>query len=516
VKVHFPYIESACEHDGDVNLVATWLFDWLDRNSPGASPVGDANRPDVANLTLYLCYHPYDQGFFFSSDRNEVLAAALMKVYERERELDHSGYGDLLFDLTLDGKRADCPKLTYRRSKAVLLLEICWHPTASQTIPGLLGLAHRRERPMNAGKPLAAVLSVEYGAEIARHVDRWQLSARWHKPVIYLPREGKTLLLGEDVGCDLYTPNLPSPLAITYDGASNEWSWRVIGEEWDPTGLQQDRQRGSLYLRYEREDEDYPVAFALRGGPLLPPRSLIDLERENRLDSFRVEIVGCLLPLSHPHGYGVVPNDIPAQIRGRIQTAIKLPGGGWLYFDEIAQATYVLFRGDDPRRLAHGMTVTMSLPENVAYEPLPTVSERIARAATILPPVNAGKKLSGKWLEFPSSSKFHGELQLDQPIVATLARGSINIAVPNDLFADYRDSTLGRAPARIISEDGRQHKLVFNESAKHPLIIQQKWYHPNTATAIDLAPQDQFILGATRYRLRRIEEMNDILNIEAE
>jgi len=489
--IRLPYIESACAHGGDLRRLAEWLLDYLDRQPPIArAMVGDAcsaTPTESLNLTLYLCYHPDDQAAFAATGRSRELARAMLAVYQREKQMDGLGYGDLLFDLTR-ADEDDSLRLIFRKGAqqaAPVLIEFCWHPTTTQAVPGLFGLVSRRDFPAAIDQTMRALLRVEPSGAIAHHLDRWQRAARWHQAVVYLPHAGKTLLAGAEAGCDLYVPQLPAPLAITYDGTTDEWKLSAPVEAW----LAHSREQGSFAFAYRALDGK--AIFEMRGELLEPPRSLAELESENRPDSFQVEVLGCLLPLPPPDGYGIVPTDAPSAIKGRTRTAIRLPDGNWLHFDEI-RGFPCLFDGGDPqgKQLKPGVSVVLNMT------------------------APSGQRYTGRWQEFQAPRQFYGEFQLHPPLLSILARGAIDVGVPNELFADYADSTLGRPPLRIVSDDGRHYKLVFNAHARLPIEYRQQWHYPDGSSAIPLDPQSQFTLGATHYQLRKQESGSAALQIE--
>jgi hypothetical protein len=413
--------------------VAEWLFEWLDCHSPFG----------IADVTIYLCYHPNDQAAFLTAQRGERLAAALLEIYRQEKGWDEQGFGDLTFDLPTADR-----------------LEFRWQPTETQIPLGAIGLVRRAALPLSQDETIVAELRIEQGAEIARHLDRWQSEARWQQPVVYLPHGRTTLLIGAKAGFDLYAPSLSDGLALTYDVETDEWMWEWLFAPWRKGG------RSSHELALTLNAADSPQAVRLLGGRLPQPQKLGELEDANRLEPSVMEIIGCVLPKAP---YGVVPADAPPRIASATNSAVRLPNNGWLYFDKGLQFPCAARPGEP-----EGFHLTVGQPTGL-----------------------------GQWQAASVPQYFHGALIFNIPIVAELALGPINGNIPDDLFINYRDVLLGRPPLTLVSPDGRNYKLVFNPHARHPVFKDGKRYDPPAPGSIKLDEQAEFILGTTIYRLRR-------------
>lgn len=314
--------------------------------------------------------------------------------------------------------------------------------------------------PLSQDETIVAELRIEQGAEIARHLDRWQGETRWQQPVVYLPRGRTTLLIGATAGCDLHAPSLPYGLALTYDEQTDEWSWEWPLASWLKGG------RAPAGLALTLNETDPPRAVRLVGSRLLQPKTLGELGAANRLEPFVLEIIGCALPRAP---YGVVPADTPPQIVSLTDSAVRLPNNGWLYFDKHRNAPCAARSGE------------------------PTGLHLAIGDATAL----------GRWQSAIEPKYFHGALIFNPPLIAELALGAISGNVPDDLFINYRDVLLGRPPLKLVSPDGRNYELVFNPHARHPVFKDGKRYDPPAPGKIELDVQNEFILGTTIYRLRR-------------
>lgn len=497
--IRLPVMESSCSHHGgDLSHVAAWLLDRLDLEPPQAG----------GSLNLYLCYHPDDISYFVSAQRNHDLARALLTAYRRERKWDGLGFGDLRFDLaegshpahiSLERRRDGAPpasgsgKVMARKGKSLPTpVEFNWYVTDTQVTPGTLGLIRRWTQPLMPETLLVATMTILSGASIARHIDLWQHSIRWYQPVIYLPRGQTDLLIGAMAGCDLDAPTLQSPLVVAYDYESDEWTWTEVNSGW------RRRRRGRAHreLNLEWPGDESKGAVSLSGSRLPTPRMLNQQEAENRLPMFTLEIIGCVLPFSGGEGYGRVPDDFPSILAADVRSAINLPGdGGWIYLDKRDEEAYLLRRGENPpgQRLAPGSQFRVG-----SFEP--------------------GKPRTGLWTVRDGNlpKGFRGEVQLTPPLRSMLACGSIAENVPDSLFAGYKDSAHGRAPVRLMSPSGRHYKLIFNQAAKHPVILltsdspEGLVYKPDTSVPIELGSGAEFILGTTHYRLRCVsEQAND-------
>jgi hypothetical protein len=182
-------------------------------------------------------------------------------------------------------------------------------------------------------------------------------------------------------------------------------------------------------------------------------------------------------------------------LTAHVRTALALPGNdGWLYFDEQTQKIYLLQKGDAPPG--------RPLDESQTTLPLKYIFGAGAKA-----PVSMRWKKPDGVL----SHSFHVELMLTPPLVARLACGDISENLPDDVFVGYKDSAHGRAPVRLVSDDGRQYQLIFNPSAKHPVYLLTDAnptgmiYKAEPSKAINLGSEAEFVIGTTHYRLRSTE-----------
>ena len=502
--VERPCIESTISHGGDPSRIAAWILDCLDRDPP----------PGSGDLTLYLCYNSGDINCFGSGNRNQVLARAVHAAYLQEQQWDDSGTGRLRFDLGI----ARAPShlalslreefLEFARGPAgqgqlgaqETAIEFCWQQADMQIGPGTIGLVRRWREPLRPGADLCAVLTAEKGASITRHLDRWQRESRWHQPEIYFPAGRSQLFIGPWVGCDLLVPELRHPLQLSFESESDEWRWVAPGAPQPIAG----RQRGDL--RLELPLAEGQTALTLSGRSLQPRRSLESQERSNRLPLYSLDILGLVVPFAPPAGYGVVPQGLPALVVEWASSALRLPGGTVLYRERNQPQSVYIYNARDverrtevrARRLNRGMDVGLKMM------------------------TAAGGEVRGEWQE-PAGLPpgFGGELILKPALDCRLACGIISEDVPEDFFPDYNDITLGRAPLRLESRDGRRHTLVYKQSARHPVYVRTgdhpdfRPYSPDTARAIPLTPRidksvvAEFILGSTHYRLREIAEAND-------
>lgn len=478
-----PFVESTCEHhEGDTMRVAAWLFDCLDRRLP----------PAGAHLTLYLCYHQDDRRYFASwSQLNDELTAMLMKVYEQELEFDGSGFGDLRFDISSASASDHHLSFQLRNEKKAepTRVEFQWHEHDPRVMRGTLNLVRRWNVPFKPSTSIVASLSIAEGAQIAPHVDRRQPNAKSLKQVVYLP-EGRTILLiGEMAGCDLFTSILPAQLTIIYDSKKEEWQWFVPDAQRLPHG------RTSANMSLDYSNESTKTILSLRGERFNSARSLRDLCKN--MPRHSIEIVGCVLPHPYPESYGRIPNDAPAALATAAHTALLLPGGDWIYYNENRGASFLLRRNASMpgQKLIDGAPITLgALPDMV------------------LP-------LAGEWRENRGSlpSAFLGEVYLSQPLVTPLIAKPMAEEIPHALFVKYTDSMLGRAPVRLQSFDGRRYSLVFKETARHSVYVfshedsSGHRFDPRPNATVDIGFDAEFIIGATHYRLRRVSDASNYI-----
>ena len=485
--IQAPHIESRSVHGGDLSRIVAWLLDCLDRNPP----------PPGGDLTLYLCYHTNDLSYFASTRRGVELATELLNRYQQEAEWDELGFGSLRFDLAAAKDPAHI-SLTMREGFVIAdsakihdaaqptTIEFCWKEANELVAPGALGLVRQWRVPLKRDETIAAALTIESGADIARHTDRWQGDVRWQQPTIYLPTGRAELSVGQTVGCDLEASDLPFPLIVSYDSENEEWAWSMPARP----GSFQGRQRGKLVLDYAGENGG--PTLSLRGASLSPALSLFKVEADNYLPQFSFEIVGCVLPMPVPEGYGVIPEGLPYALARRVSSGVRLPGGGLLYLDRDTKAPHLILSMTNPPG--------QRLSNNARY--------RLKATGGL------GEPMTGYWNE-PDGvlpGRFCGELRFDLPLVSLLSRGAMAGNVPDDFFTEHADSTLGRAPVRLESPDGRHYSLVFNQTARHsvylfnPHYALTKEFDPDPSLSIALSPGAEFILGSIRYRLRQVPD----------
>jgi hypothetical protein len=474
-----PQIEESFVHDsGDIFGVAGWLFDCLDQRPPSAG----------GSLTLYISYSETDRSLFLSANRDKNLISGLFTIYDSEVKWDGFGFGDLEFDIYIAHQPTD---FLLRLREGVnkqgansfqsTSVEICWRE--DNVAPGILSLVRRFNVPLPLETPIDAILWIVNGAEIAPHVDRWQQGIRWHERAIYLPEGQTALSAGAFPGCDLNVPAILSPLLITYDSEEGKWSWKVLGADWLPAGSH----CGPLKLDFPGFDGE--IALSLRGEVLSSPRSMLQQEAMNRLPIYFLEIVGCVLPLPRPQGYGILPEDLPASISSRVETGLRLPEGGWLYLDENTSAVCLICNGENP-------------PGRVLRN----------RQRTQLSPTR-----SCVWIDSdkPLPPGFRGELIFDPPIGAVLSSGAVSGDIPHDLFPRYVDVTLGRAPVRLESPDGRKYFLAFHSAAQHSVFVfdshskEINQFRPETVGSVELESIADFVIGGTHYRLQPSSNANE-------
>ncbi len=200
-----------------------------------------------------------------------------------------------------------------------------------------------------------------------------------------------------------------------------------------------------------------------------------------------------MLPLPrHDGGYGLVPEDLPTALAPRAVSALQLPGGDWLYLDELREP-YLFRAGDTPPGFAlKGSSQGRRLTARAGLD-----------AAHV-----------GVWADFNSDLRalFRGELSLTPPVAARLATQAIFEDLPHDIFVNYRDRALGRAPVRLESPDGRRYALVFHEWARLPVFVvadgeaRNRRHDPRPEATVELGAGADFILGTTHYRLRSLAD----------
>jgi len=413
----------------------------------------------------------------------------VLKIYRQELDWDNLAFGNLRFDLREAG--LDQFSLTQRGGASAVarddertIIEICWQKADTQIEPGSLGLVRRWNVPLRVESSICAVLTIGRGATICRHVDRWQREVRWHQQNVYLPKGRTSLLAGALAGCDLYAPSLPHATELSYDSEINEWSWSDIND------TSRANRAGSLDFRYSGPDGR--VSVALLGSSLSPIRTLREQERTNHLPLHSLLVVGFVLPLPQPEGYGIIPDGLPAKLANPASSALRLPGDAYLYFNRDDQSVRLYNPNAQARdqKLSHGAVVAWGSSDS---EPT---------------------SYRGTWIESDSlPNSFRGELVLTNSLDCLLARGAISEEFPEAFFPESCDSTLGSSPLLLKSTDGRIFVLVFKEAAKHPVFVLSltervfRRFDPHPANPITLGPGvAEFILGATHYKLERISE----------
>jgi hypothetical protein len=485
-----PIVESVTEHRGSFDHVAAWLLNCLDSLLP--QPGG--------HLILYLCYHGADRSFFCSPQRNANLARALFNSYELELDWDGTGFGDLRFDLA--GASREGPlTLTLRPPEHTAadgamqatthrptMLEFQWNETESQVSPGTLSLLRHWVEPLSKDTLLRASLNIRSDQEIsiARHIDLWQSHVRGPDATIFLP-EGRTVIsIGRSPGCDVQAPLIGSPLMVEYRSHTDEWNWWAPTAPWLPQGSK----RGDVVVEYQTADGYGPVILT---GQSWPARTLGEIAAANRLPRFLVQVVGCLLPKPSEKGDSDLVTGAKPGLGVFASSATELPEGAWLYLERNSSAPFLLREGEPPpgRRLR-----PHSVPEDLKLT------------------IGAGPRRKGKWLEYSDELLpfFLGELRLMPPLSSRLVAEATGGDLPDEIFTQYIDSTLGRAPVRLETRDGRTYSLAFKPSAKHPVFVISKKrsevmrYDPSDSSVINLGSGADFIFGATHYRLERLAE----------
>jgi hypothetical protein len=238
--------------------------------------------------------------------------------------------------------------------------------------------------------------------------------------------------------------------------------------------------------------------LTLSGSPRKHRVKLKQQEEANRLPLHSLDIIGFALPHGHPQGYGVVSHGLPAPVIEEASSAVRLPDGAVIYMDRELGAVF-LYGGISAvgkRKLHDGDRITLNI-----------ATEHGVRAHT------------ATWQERKNlPGEFRGELVISPELDCLLARGILSEDLPEDLFPDYRDITIGRGPLRLESRDGRSLSLVFNQSAAHPVFIMTsngsgfRTYAPDNYSVINLSPRismstiGEFIIGSTHYRLREIAD----------
>ena len=133
-RLRLPPIESTCRHGHELERVAGWLLDCLDRRLPEAD----------CDLTLYLCHHPQDHYFANETHRRE-LARLMHQLYLRENDPAWQAlkWGALRFDL----RRIAAPGYLELRRRGYAsqpdvpsAIELAVHATEQQAAPGTLAL----------------------------------------------------------------------------------------------------------------------------------------------------------------------------------------------------------------------------------------------------------------------------------------------------------------------------------------------------------------------------------------
>jgi hypothetical protein len=442
---------------------------------------------------LYLCYHPDDGGYFNHTTANEELARAMWEAYERERDLDETLFGPLRFHLVEPTGGHYPLRLHLARQPPTAVdadtvtetsVEFSWHETSAQTSPGTLNFVRRSFQLLKPTSTLVAMLSIGSGASLAPHVRAWQGNIRWTQPVVYLPKGRWELLIGPSASCDLYAPALASVVSVSYDSDKGGWEWLA------PFCSPQPTCRDNGEFEFQQQGSEGAPSLALYGSRLPTPLSWAEVEEANRLPLYDIALVGCVLPLPRPHGYGTVPPLSPSKLNASSSSALRLPGGDWLYLD--------------------GRT---NLPR--LYSPNgPVTDQQLVRGqyAALSSSADADTPAGGCWQENEERLPrlFRGEFHFEPPLIQPLASGTLCGHLPDEIFPQYADSLLtpGRAPVKLKSNDGRNFKLVINQSARLPVIVIPPGsvlafcYDPVPAKEIDLEPWSEFIVGAAHYCLR--------------
>jgi hypothetical protein len=465
-----PFVESVCEHNGgNLSLIADWILDCLDRTPPMPGQ----------HLSICLTYNSEDRGCFASSHRTEELTQAILRSYQREMSLGAEDYGEMRFGVAPAKASKDTSLLltsSHEPSKQPVEIHFHWYENDLWARHGTLNLTRRHVVGLPASTRLTSSLKIS-GADIAPHVDRWQRSIRQFEPVVYFPEGRTTLVAGNMPGSDLLTDSLIGPIIITYDSDSDLWKW--FGPD-NNNGIS----RSPLNLVWNGNDTG--PALSVLGNRLRQSQTAAAISAINKPEQFTLSIMGFALPRPQPRGYGRTPHNAPNGLTDLTPTAIQLPNGDWVYFNEHEQRTYILSGG---RRLP-GQAV-----QNGGLLSVGTVG---------------GEIVSGEWQENEGQlpDGFVGELTLTKPTITRLAFGPISEKLPHDLFPEYQDSILGRAQVYLRSSDGHTFSLLFRESALHPIFIVHSTighhnakFEPNEGQ-IDLGAGAEFIMGATHYCVR--------------
>lgn len=481
-------VESSCRHGGgNLALICGWLLDCLDRRPP---------KPGEA-VVLYLCHHPDDWGYFNQPADKLELTKSLIDAYERERGLDVSVYGPLRFHLKAPSG-GDCSLRLYPGTQEPeseddphASLGFVLHETGAQTSPGVLNLVRRSFKPLGRASLLCATLTIESGATLAPHVEAWQGQLRWTRPILYLPEGRCELFIGPSAGCDIYAPALAVPVRVYYDSGTGGWEWFTpLCPQWQACGAGHE-------FEFRQPGRNDAAPLALSGRRLPQPLRWYEVEAENRrlLPLHDIELRSCVLPRPQPDGYGALPPRSPAELSANSNSALRLPGGEWLYLNSRTGEAHLY----SPRRafdwkLEPGRYVRL---DTSADEDLP---------------------LGGRWREDGGveglASHFLGEFRFEPPLVQPLASGALLGCLPDDVFPQHSDSALtpGRPPVKLKSPDGHSFALVINRSARLPVFVIEPssarlfCYEPAPEKEIALKPDSEFIVGTTRYCLRSAED----------
>jgi hypothetical protein len=484
-------VENVIDHDGSFDRIASSLLEWLDSQLP----------PPGGYLVLYLCFHSRDRAFFSSPYRSTDLKRALFESYKREIAWDGMGFGDLRFDIRHESSAGPL-YLTLREQKVVssstkasdknaaepTIIEFQWQEGESNILPGTISMQSRWIKPLAGNSLMTAFLGVgsDGNAVTARHRTLWQGEVRTTRPGIYLPEGRNSITIGPTFGCDLLVPQLEAPISFEYDSTADEWNWGAPSAPW----LRDGNRKGDLLQEFPSRNGQAPIV--IKGERLSEVASLDDIRKQNQLPSFVVEIIGCLLPSPNQQAeWSRSVYEIQPALASEASTAIELPGGSWLYCKHDSLRPHLLRVGEAPpgKPLRGGKPLELRAPGAI------------------------GPQLQGIWAEVNSEllQIFCGELRLTPPLAARLAADAICGDLPTEIFPEYVDRSLGRPPCRLESGDGRNYRLAFNSSAKHPVFVfspmsEIKRYDPNPQ-AIELGTGADFIFGATHYRLRRLPDV---------
>ncbi|HEX8735431.1 MAG TPA: hypothetical protein VF721_08925 [Pyrinomonadaceae bacterium] len=496
--IELPFCESFISHNrGDLNRLAQWLFEHL-----------DSKPPDEGGgfLTLYLCYHSADDEYFAASDYVRRLAEAVLGIYEKEEKWNGQGFGDLRFELSGNaGNSSVITLLPQKRKKTGLFrrfrrnkeeprvretgIEFCLLNANDFVKAGTVGVVSRWNNPLKWEDVLTAKLIVSDRGKLARHLENWQREAHWLQSAVYFPRGRKEITIGDLPGCDIYTTALPAPLAVEYNSATNEWIWSFPTAPYLSSGSAKE----TFEFDYAADSSSSAgtAGLSLRGKRFETQTRLADVEEENQMPLFTIEIVGCVLPLPHPRGYGVISDDFPLKWLPDASSALRLPGENWLYLRGAGEQPFLLCRGESGQGqlLQDGRRV--SLPPDKESFGRKQQRECLWRNDSLM----QGKNFR------------RGELEFFPPIRTRLKIGAASGVLPDEMFINYSDGLLGRAPVNFLTSDGKSYNLQFNQSARHPIFLldektkQLVHFDPDKTKRIEIGGRADFILGATHYRL---------------